>query len=172
VGFSNDSFKSELSLQIENYVTQHSTLKLNWVNDQKIQIYQKTDHRTISLNLSDVTEVLTRSDHEGDQFLQLNLSHDRKLLITKNLVGFKPAQVTGLDMARVPKVVTTVDLASVIEAIEELLTSDQQTALIEVDVLKKVYHAIVFGGEKVGFNLDNEKRWLAYNLNHHQRASA
>ena len=171
MSFSPDT-KSELMTQVETFIKKRSTLKMDWSPEDRLQITQKTDGRTLSLSAGEIEEVLVRSDHEGDQFLQLNLSFDRKILITKNLVGFKPTTIMGLDMNRLPKVVTTVDLVSVLDAIEDLMTSDQHTAMVEIDVLKKVYHAIVSGGEKIGFDLDQEKRWLIYNFNPYQRASA
>lgn len=171
MGFSPD-IKYELAEQVETFVGKKSTLKLSWIDKTQMLITQKSDGRIMSIHISEMEEVLVRSDHEGDQFLQINLSFDRKILITKNLIGFKPMTITGLDMNRLPKVVTTVDLVSVLDAIEDLMTSDQQTAMVEIDVLKKVYHAIVSGGEKIGFKLDQEKRWLAYNFNLYQRATA
>jgi len=171
VGFSHDSKQSMLS-HVESYITKKSNLKMRWLDDQEFEIAQSGDGRQLKLRSGEIEEVLTRSDHEGEQFLQLNLSFDRKILITRNLVGFKPTTVTGLDMNKLPKVVTTADLVNVLEAIEDLMTSDQNTAMIEIDVLKKVFHAIVSGGEKIGFVLDQEKRWLAYNFNPFHRASA
>jgi hypothetical protein len=171
VGFSHNA-KQEMIQIIESFILKKSNLKLRWIDEQEFEIAQSTDGRQLKLRSGEVEEVLTRADHEGDTFLQVNLSFDRKILITRNLVGFKPSTITGLDMNRLPKVVTTADLVSVLEAIEDLMTSDQNTAIVEIDVLKKVYHAIVSGGEKIGFNLDQEKRWLAYNFNPFHRASA
>lgn len=171
MGFSTDA-KQEMMNHVETYINQKSNLKMRWVDDQEFEIAQNTDGRQLKLRSGEIEEVLSRADHEGEQFLQINLSFERKILITRNLVGFKPTSVTGLDMTRLPKVVTTADLVSVLEAIEDLMTSDQNTAMVEIDVLKKVYHAIVSGGEKIGFNLDQEKRWLAYNFNPFHRASA
>jgi hypothetical protein len=145
---------------------------MRWIDTEIFEVLQATDGKLLKLHLREIEEVLTRTDHEGDEFLQINLSFDRKILVTRNLIGFKPSNVIGLDMNRLPKVVTTTDLLSVLEAIEDLMTSDQNTAMVEIDVLKKVYHAIVSGGEKIGFNLDEEKRWLAYNFNPFHRASA
>jgi hypothetical protein len=171
VGFSENALQEMISL-IEAYINGKSHLKMSWINDQEFEILQATDGRLIKLSSGEIEEVLTRSDHEGEQFLQLNLSFDRKILLTKNLIGFKPSYVSGLDMNRLPRVVTTADLISVLEAIEDLMSSDQNTSMVEIEVLKKVYQAIVVGGERVGFNLDQEKRWLAYNFNPFHKASA
>jgi hypothetical protein len=173
VGFSNSvTTKKTLIDSIQKYIDTSSNLKINWSNDSDFEIFQSVDSRQMKLNIMEIEEVLPRSDHEGEPFLQINLSFDRKILITRNLIGFKPINITGLDMNRLPKVVTTADLISVIETIEDLMTSDQHTAMIEIDILKKVYHAILSGGEKVGFSLDQEKQWLSYSFNPFHKASA
>ena len=66
----------------------------------------------------------------------MNFQNSYKVLLTDNLIGFKPQETLGLDMTRIPKVVTTPDLFSVYEAIEESLGSDTQDH--EVEILKKV----------------------------------
>jgi hypothetical protein len=157
---------------IESFILKKSNLMMRWIDTEIFEVVQATDGKLLKLRSSEIEEVLTRTDHEGDEFLQINLSFDRKILVTRNLIGFRPSNVIGLDMNRLPKVVTTTDLLSVLEAIEDLMTSDQNTAMVEIDVLKKVFYAIVSGGEKIGFNLDEEKRWLAYNFNPFHRASA
>jgi hypothetical protein len=68
-------------------------------------------------------------------------------------------------------VVTTPDLVSVFEAIEESLGADNG-ADQETEILKKVYLAIVTGGEKVGFDLEVERQWLNRLLASKFRASA
>ncbi|MCS6838052.1 MAG: hypothetical protein NZ480_04320 [Bdellovibrionaceae bacterium] len=157
---------------IMDFVTHKSSLEV-YVNDGEIlEIVQPVDQKRMILSLSEVEEVIRRTDHEGDEFLQLNLSQDRKILVTRNLIGFKPLPVSGLDLGRLPRVVTTVDLISVADAIEEVMSSDQSSALIEVDILKKVYLSIIQGAERVGFNLKQERQWLMFHLSFHFRASA
>lgn len=136
-----------------------------------IKIRQKTDDKAIRFALSDLNEVLHRTDTDGKPFIQVNFNSGTKILITESLVGFKPTETFGLDLTRIPKVVTTPDLVSVFEAIEEALASDS-TPENETEVLKKVYLSILMGGEKVGFDLKNEKRWLDRLLAIRIRASA
>lgn len=78
------------------------------------------------------------------------------MLLTDSLIGFKPTETVGLDMSRLPKVVTTPDLKSVYDAIEDSLSADViQSA--EVEILKKVYLSILLGAENIGFNLSEER---------------
>jgi hypothetical protein len=74
-------------------------------------------------------------------------------------VGFKPFEVTGLDMSKIPRVVTTPDLMSVFEAIEESLSSEDGIDM-ELDILRKVYQSILIGGEMAGFDLKFERKWM------------
>ena len=86
-------------------------------------------------------------------------------------MGFKPLETSGLDMGKIPKVVTTPDLISVFEAIEDSMSSDA-TPDHEVEILKKVFLAILQGGELAGFNLEFERRWMTRLVPSKIRASA
>lgn len=136
----------------------------------KVQIQQNVDGKVFSFYAYEVSEVLHRTDSEGKGFLQLNFKNNLKVLLTETLVGFKPVETFGLDMSRIPKVVTTPDLLSVFEAIEESLGSENIEH--EVEILKKVYLAILMGGERVGFDLSFERKWLNRLLASQVRASA
>lgn len=136
----------------------------------KVQIQQDVDGKVFSFYAYEVSEVLHRTDSEGKGFLQLNFKNNLKVLLTETLVGFKPVETFGLDMSRIPKVVTTPDLLSVFEAIEESLGSENIEH--EVEILKKVYLAILMGGERVGFDLSFERKWLNRLLASQVRASA
>lgn len=160
------------SEKLSDYVTSRSGLKLVWVSTNQCQIHQMADKKFITLDLADIEEILTRNDHQQEEFLQINMVAQKKILITKNLIGFKPLPIHGLDLGRLPKVVTTIDLVSVAQAIEELLSAEAASALIEVDILRRVYMSILYGGEKVGFRLEEEKRWLAFNFHNFYQASA
>ena len=85
-------------------------------------------------------------------FLQVNFAGGKKLILTNNLIGFKPAPLASLDMERLPKVVTTPDLISVIEALQETMNT-QSSHPVEVEVLRHVFSAVLEGGESIGFNL-------------------
>lgn len=120
-------------------------------------LVQKTDGKTLKLLPESVEAVLNREDSEGNPFLQVNFLSGQKVLLTKHLIGFKPSHVYGLDDQRLPKVVTTPDLLSIIDVI----TDEDNFDIQEFDVLRKVYLSIVDGGEAVGFDLSKEREWLA-----------
>ena len=62
-------------------------------------------------------------------------------------------------MSKLPKVVTTPDLISVVEAIEDNLNSESAHP-IELDILRKVFDSVVSGGEAIGFDLAKARDWL------------
>lgn len=144
---------------ILNFVDASKGLRAKVSETGRVHITQDLDQKVFSFSVNDVNEVLHRSDSEGKPFIQVNFKNGTKVLLTDTLIGFKPLETLGLDMTRIPKVVTTPDLVSVFEAIEESLGADGAIET-EVEILKKVYHAIVSGGEKVGFDLSLERAWL------------
>lgn len=123
-------------------------------------IEQKVDNRQIKVNKFDVEDVLTRIDEEGQEFLQVNFVSGKKILLTKKLVGFRPLTMFGLDMDKLPKVVTTPDIMNIFEAIQESLCHEDGT-WEELEVLRKVYDSVVCGGESVGFDLNEERALFA-----------
>jgi hypothetical protein len=137
----------------------------------RVQLRQDLDGKLFTFSSQDVNEVLHRADSEGKAFLQVNFKNGSKILLTETLIGFKPIETLGLDMSRIPKVVTTPDLVSVYEAIEESMGADNGNDT-EVEILKKVYLAIITGGEKVGFDLTTERKWLNRLLASKLKASA
>lgn len=143
---------------ILNFVDGSKGLSGGMAESGKIRIQQEVDGKVFSFSAYEVSEVLQRNDTEGKTFLQVNFKSGAKVLLTESLVGFKPVETLGLDMSRIPKVVTTPDLLSVFEAIEEAMGSDGIDH--EVEILKRVYQAILQGGEKVGFDLAFERKWL------------
>lgn len=143
---------------ILNYVEGSKGLSAQVSETGKVQVQQEVDGKIFSFYVFEVSEVLHRADSEGKAFLQLNFKNGNKVLLTETLVGFKPTETFGLDMGRLPKVVTTPDLLSVFEAIEEAMGSEGSDH--EVEILKKVYQAILSGGEKIGFELEFERRWI------------
>jgi hypothetical protein len=155
---------------ILNYVDASKGLSGKLGETGKVHVRQDIDGKEISFYGYEVSEVLHRADAEGKAFLQLNFKNGIKVLLTETLVGFKPVETFGLDMGRLPKVVTTPDLLSVFEAIEEAMGSD--TVDHEVEILKKVYQAILQGAEKVGFDLAFERKWLNRLVASKLRASA
>lgn len=145
---------------ILNFVDSSKGLRAKINESGKVQVQQDLDAKIFCFTSSEVAEILHRTDSEGKPFLQLNFRNGNKVLLTETLVGFKPVETVGLDMSRIPKVVTTPDLVSVFEAIEESLGADTGQDN-EVEILKKVYQAILSGGEKVGFELTFERKWFS-----------
>lgn len=145
--------------QILNFVDSSRGLLVRISESGRIQIQQDIDGKSFSFSSSDLSEVIHRTDIEGKHFLQINFKSDVKVLLTETLIGFKPTEVLGLDMTRLPKVVTTPDITSVYEAIEEALGGDPGMEA-ELEILKKVYLAVVSGAERVGFDLMPERKWL------------
>jgi hypothetical protein len=137
----------------------------------EVNVVQNVDGKSVKFSTEELSDVLNRFDADGKPFIQINFKSGLKVLLTDTLVGFKPKQVIGLDMAKLPKVVTTPDLSSVLEAIEDNLSSDSVSEN-EVEILKRVYHSILLGGELAGFDLATEREWLSRLAPAHSRASA
>lgn len=150
----------DLATIIVEYCGKTTGLRLSMVGDGQLDIHQQTDGRGISLKKEELNEVLVRQDPDGKEFLQINMVNERKILLTDQLVGFKPIPIGDLDLGKLPRVVTTVDLLSVFEAIEEAVSQGTQEARDDAETLKKVYSSILTGGEKVGFDLQKEKMWI------------
>jgi hypothetical protein len=155
---------------ILNFVDKTQGLRATIADSGRVQVCQEIDGKVFNFSSSDVTEVILRSDSDGKPFIQVNFRSSNKVLFTDTLIGFKPIETLGLDMSRIPKVVTTPDLMSVFEAIEEALSSDSVEH--EVEILKKVYYSILSGAEKVGFDLSFEKAWIGRLIASKFRASA
>jgi hypothetical protein len=119
-------------------------------------IEQKLDKRKIKVNKFDVEDVLSRTDEEGQEFLQVNFVSGKKILLTQKLIGFRPLTMFGLDMEKLPKVVTTPDIMNIFDAIQESLCHEDNS-WDELEVLRKVYDSVVCGGESVGFDLNVER---------------
>jgi hypothetical protein len=159
LGKSTEEVSPEVYLDIvKNFVSQTSGLSLK-LSEGRVEIVQKTDEKRIAFDSSIMDDVLTREDKEGKTFIQINFRSGRKILLTDSLVGFKPEPRSGLDLERLPRVVTTPDLLSVFEAIEEIIHSETPNDQ-EVDILREVYYSILSGGEAVGFDLQPERVFL------------
>lgn len=156
---------------ILNFVDSSKGLRAKITESGRVQIQQDLDGKLFSFNSLEVSEVLHRADAEGKAFIQVNFKSGFKVLLTETLIGFKPIETLGLDMSRIPKVVTTPDLVSVYEAIEESMGADGGLET-EVEILKRVYMAIITGGERVGFDLSLERTWVNRLIASKTRASA
>ena len=125
----------------------------------KITLYQNYDRKTLSFEVESVQKVLERKDYNGKSFLQLNFKDGKKILLTQEFVGFAPAVGVGIDIYKLPRVVTTADVLSVIEAIESSIygTEQYQESLLEA---KMFFESIAAGAESVGFDLTGERLWV------------
>lgn len=144
---------------IIEFISQSAGLEKRDSITGEMTILQRVDGKTIRFPVQTIEEVLTRADSDGKSFLQVNFLDGRKILLTEKLIGFKPAETKGLDLKKLPRVVTTPDLVSVVEAIEESLSSSNPRA-DEVDVLRRVFDAVLTGAEAVGFEVESEKQWV------------
>lgn len=163
------STKEDLD-SILHFIDCSQGLKSLGIESGQLKIIQSADDKVFAFKLEDISEILHRQDLESKLFLQINFRNSNKILLTENLVGFKPQSTLGLDMTKLPKVVTTPDLLSVYEAIEEAIGTDQIDH--EIEILKKVYLSIIDGGERVGFELKKERLWLNRLMGSKLRASA
>ncbi len=145
-------------VRVQSFVKGASGLEIIEVEGSQLRILQIADGKTLRIDTAALSEIIPRKSQQGEAFLQLNFQTGIKILLTENLIGFKPAHPKALDISKLPRVVTTPDLLSIVEAIEEALTTE--APFEEVEILKKVYDAVVIGGEQVGFSLNAEKNWI------------
>jgi hypothetical protein len=142
-------------------------------DEASLELTQKEDLKKVSIEFEKIEKVLSREDIDGSKFLQVNFAGGSKILITKNLIGFKPNPLVGFDLTRIPRVVTTIDLQSVSKAIEDLLDSEENAeSKAEIEILKKVYQSILYGAENVGFKMQAEKTWFSAILLNHTAMAA
>ena len=131
-------------------------------NEKTLELTQKEDMKRIVLDFEQIEKVLCRQDVDESKFLQINFHSGTKILVTKSLVGFKPNNIVGFELTKIPRVVTTIDLKSVAKAIEDLFDSEESfETSTEIEILKKVYQSILYGAEGVGFKMQAEKTWLS-----------
>ena len=131
-------------------------LKLFWDHSEDMTVHQSIDGKHLSFKTTDIEEVLNRKDSKGEVFIQINFYGDKKIILTNKFIGFKPFLVPGLDMTKLPKVVTTPDLLNFIEIIEDSMYEIDVSAL-EVQDIKKYFESVLLGAEKVGFDLMCER---------------
>ncbi len=158
--------------EVINFLESQSQFSYQFL-ENTIELTQNEDSKKMTIDFSSVEKVLDRQDVDGSRFIQINFLQGSKILITKSLVGFKPIELLGFDLNRIPRVVTTIDLKSVSKAIEDLFDSeDNSETTTEIEVLKKVYQSILFGAEDIGFKMQAEKKWFSSILLNHQAAVA
>ncbi|MBX9769339.1 MAG: hypothetical protein K2X47_18825 [Bdellovibrionales bacterium] len=154
-GTTEDRFK-----MIQEYAAKTVGLKVRTVSETNLEIRQVYDQKTVVLDLSLVKDVLERTDTDGKRFLQVNFLDGKKILVTDAFIGFKPVITPERSSEKLPKVVTTSDLISVIEAIEDLSSGTVKNTKEDLDSFRKIYHSIIEGAEQIGFNCENEKNWF------------
>lgn len=134
---------------------------LNFYRDKikEIGICQLIDGKCLNFKESDVEEVLHRKDSKGESFIQVNFYGDKKIILTDRFIGFKPFPVQGLDMTKLPKVVTTPDLLNFIEVIEDSMY-EMDVSAMEVRDIRRYFEAVLLGAEKIGFHLIYERIWV------------
>ena len=88
--------------EIECFIERSSGLKST---NRKIcfEVMQTVDNRMLSIQFNEIEGVLSRQDQDGRPFLQINLLENRKILLTDQLIGFKPKLTDGLDIKKLPK---------------------------------------------------------------------
>jgi hypothetical protein len=156
----------ELLLQISNFVGRSPGLRqdkrLEPVPADSLLVRQTIDGKQLAILASALDDVLFRVDADGQDFIQINFSSGTKILLTGALIGFKPAKLPSTVPANLPKVVTTPDIVSVFEAMQEALHSGEGGAGAKDDLalLRRVFEAVVSGGEAAGFDLAQERQWL------------
>lgn len=162
---------SALLQKIFEFLSSSQGLRYVMSDSGIMTIRQLADKKNFKFNVFDLSDVLSREDAQQKSFLQINFSSGVKVILTENLIGFKPSEVSGVDLTKIPKVVTTPDLRSVYEALEDLIAADN-TNPGEALVLRKVFISILEGGEKAGFNLEDDRNLLSRFLASHSAASA
>lgn len=145
---------------IQDYAIKTAGLKVRPLDGNTLEIRQVYDQKSMVLDLSLVKDVLERSDTDGKQFLQVNFQDGKKILVTDAFIGFKPVITPERSSEKLPKVVTTSDLISVIEAIEDISSGTVKNVKEDLDSFRKIYHSIIEGAEQIGFNCENEKNWF------------
>jgi hypothetical protein len=150
----------ELLGEIRRFISKADGLQTEERDAGQIRILQKADHRFLDIDPANLEEVLFRSDTEGRAFLQINFCTSKKILVTESVIGFKPIPVVDLAASRLPRVVTTLDIASVVDVIQDALHA-QDSIDKDVRLLRQVLEAVIAGGESVGFNLREERLWVA-----------
>ena len=150
--------QNKLLTLIEDYIKKTSGLKVEKDSSNNLKVLQKIDSKEICIARENLADVIFRKDTKSNDFIQVNFMDGQRVLLTDQLIGFKPQAVPNLDLSKLPKVVTTIDLFAVLEAIEE--TSSDAEAKYNTDLLKNIFQSILLGGEKIGFDLTPEKTWL------------
>lgn len=156
---------SSITQSIVHFVSQSRGLRLLESGINELIIFQSIDGKYLTINTNNLSKVLSRKDSNQNHFLQVNFLNEKKVILTDNLIGFKPIIASDLDMNRLPKVVTTPDLISFIEVLEDSLYNTE-VSMNEIKNVKQYFESVLMGAEAIGFNLICERIWIACLLNH------
>ena len=150
--------QEKLIENIAHFIDKTSGLTINWCGETSVNIGQVSDNKSLPIHIQSLHNVILRKDSRKRDFIQIDFSNGSKVLLTQQLVGFKPHPIHGLDMNEVPRVVTTTDLYKVFQTIEETLALDG--CELEIDLLSHIFRSILKGGEMVGFDLKKEREYF------------
>jgi hypothetical protein len=165
----------ELLQSILEFAMRSSELEVEQSALDQLRIKQKIDGHMLVIRASRLQDILMRNDSDGRSFVQVNFQDGLKILITERLIGFKPAVRKANAPAagqgaptnsiktnsKLPRVVTTPDLLSVLEAMEDAAESADR----DLTVLRELFDSIVRGAERAGFDVEKEKAWLLPYMN-------
>jgi hypothetical protein len=155
----------ELLNSINEFARRSKELDVQIVDQSILKIRQQIDGHTVFVDAGRLQDILMRTDSDGRDFVQVNFHDGLKILITERLIGFKPVlrrtansstATAAAASTKLPRVVTTPDLMSVLEAMEDAAEAKDR----DLTVLRELFDSIVCGAEKVGFDVTKEKAWL------------
>lgn len=166
VEFAESSSGLEVALENRNAVSKDRNAHSQAMSSTLI-LRQRLDGHAIEVPATRLSDILMRTDSDGRDFVQVNFEDGTKILITDRLIGFKPVvrdsrvpspgHRAATSLSKLPKVVTTPDIISVLEAIEDAIDSED----CDLPMLRDLFEAIVRGAESVGFNVTREKSLMA-----------
>ncbi len=156
---SNDSTMNSPMEMVIEFLESSTGLNYKKLETGNIRISQKVDGKHIHLSVEEITSVIPREDYKKDTFIQINFSGGKKILLTDQLIGFKPAAIEGINIETLPKVVATPDLVGLFEALEDCLTSKTTNVSMLLE-LRQASMSIIEGAESIGIDLTQEKIWL------------
>jgi hypothetical protein len=165
----------ELLQSILEFAMRSSDLEVEQSALDQVRIKQKVDGHMLVIRASRLQDILMRNDSDGRSFVQVNFQDGLKILITERLIGFKPAVRKAIAPAagqgaptnsakansKLPRVVTTPDLLSVLGAMEDAAESADR----DLTLLRELFDSIVRGAERAGFDVEKEKAWLLPYMN-------
>ena len=150
--------QKELLTSIADFARRSKELEVQILEQSVLKIRQTIDGHIVFVDATRLQDILMRTDADGRDFVQVNFQDGLKILVTERLIGFKPVirRAGQGGAAKLPRVVTTPDLMSVLEAMEEA----SENADRDLSVLRELFDAIICGAERVGFDVTREKTWL------------